>query len=102
MFVDYAMPLLLLLLLLPQGMSMPISMGKGRRLFGKDSLIHKNKWMGMKGASFGKGYVAAASYGKVRSCNWAAMLHCASTGGCVVCHCLPASCVDGCCGDRWG
>jgi hypothetical protein len=49
-------------------MVMPVSMGKGRRLFSKDSLIHKAKFMGMKGAAIGGkgGYIAAASYGKVR------------------------------------
>jgi hypothetical protein len=58
--------LLLLLLLQGKGMVMPVSMGKGlRRLFSADSLIGKGKLWGMKGAAVGKGYVAAASYGKV-------------------------------------
>ncbi|WIA18870.1 hypothetical protein OEZ85_003543 [Tetradesmus obliquus] len=48
-----------------KGMVMPVmslGKGKGRHLLSKDSLIHKNKWL--KGAAMGKGYMAAASYGK--------------------------------------
>jgi hypothetical protein len=34
-------------------------------LTGKDSLNHKHKMMSMKGAGISKGYIAAASNGKV-------------------------------------
>jgi hypothetical protein len=58
----------LLLLLLLQGMAIPMHIGNGRRLTGKDSLIHKHKMMkGMKGASVG--YIGAASYGMVGARN---------------------------------